>query len=283
MNETEYLKKSLELTERPLILDRTGVGAHFSRSPWLLEYEVPPGHFYLMTGRKMFPRSIMTELWWFLSGSTKLSELKKWNCSIWDEWAKEGQDDLGPIYSHQWRNWGGKIDQIKHLVDEIKRCPSSRRHVVITWNPVEFAEQWVALPPCHGVMIQAVCDGELHLRITMRSTDLMLGGPWNITSYSIFHELLANEVEMKKGLLTIVMNCPHLYSNHVEGLKQWIKQDEDLGQRKEHLEIKAPDALISTTNWRPDDIGYIGDGCHKRIKLEAPGQCGDKLRFEVAV
>lgn len=280
MNETEYLKKSLELVERPLIIDRTGVGAYFSKSPWLLEYEVPPGHYYSMTGRRMFPKSILTELWWFLSGSTKLSDLQKWNCSIWDEWAKDGQDDLGPIYSHQWRMWGGQIDQIKKLIAGLRENPVSRRHLVMTWNPLEFEQNWVALPPCHGVLIQAVYDGELHLRITMRSTDLMLGGPWNITSYSFFHELLANEVGMKKGLMTIVMNCPHLYANHVEGLKRWIEQDRELGTRKEHFKISATGAEIGEMNWRPNNVGYHDD-CG--IKLEMPEPSGDRIAFDVAV
>src|SRR5690606_38830887 len=119
---------------------------------------------------------------------------------IWDEWADEN-GDLGPVYGAQWRAWprpeGGTIDQIAHVVEQIRTNPDSRRLMVSAWNPAEVENQ--ALPPCHALFQFYVQDGRLSCQLYQRSGDLFLGVPFNIASYALLTMMVAQVTGLKPG------------------------------------------------------------------------------------
>jgi len=136
---------------------------------------------------------------------------------IWNEWADEN-GDLGPVYGHQWRSWpdyrGGTIDQIAQVEEMIKRNPNSRRMLVTAWNPAEVED--MALPPCHCLFQFYVADGRLSLQLYQRSADTFLGVPFNIASYALLLQMMAQVTGLQPGEFVHTTGDTHLYLNHLE-------------------------------------------------------------------
>ena len=183
------MKQYLDLLDRILREgvekgDRTGTGT-MSIFGHQMRFNLADG-FPLLTTKKLHLKSIIYELLWFLRGDTNIQYLKEHKVSIWDEWADEN-GELGPVYGHQWRSWpdydGGTIDQIQHVLDQIKNNPNSRRMIVSAWNVAEVNQ--MALPPCHTMFQFYVADGRLSLQLYQRSADTFLGVPFNIASYAL--------------------------------------------------------------------------------------------------
>lgn len=195
--------------------DRTGVGT-LSYFGWQARYNLQEG-FPLVTTKKCHLRSIIHELLWFLMGDTNIKYLKDNKVSIWDEWADEN-GDLGPVYGHQWRSWpdynGGTIDQIQQVIDLIKNNPDSRRMLVSAWNPAEIGK--MALPPCHCLFQFYVADGKLSLQLYQRSADTFLGVPFNIASYALLLQMMAQVTGLECGDFVHTTGDTHLYLNHLE-------------------------------------------------------------------
>ncbi|UII19245.1 thymidylate synthase [Fulvivirga ligni] len=195
--------------------DRTGTGtlSVFGRQ---LRFDLSEG-FPLLTTKKLHIRSIVHELLWFLSGDTNIKYLKDNGVSIWDEWADEN-GDLGPVYGSQWRSWptpnDGKVDQIAQVIEQIKKNPNSRRHIVSAWNPAEVDE--MALPPCHALFQFYVADGKLSCQLYQRSADYFLGVPFNIASYALLVHMFAQQCDLEPGEFVWTGGDVHLYSNHIE-------------------------------------------------------------------
>jgi thymidylate synthase len=195
--------------------DRTGTGtlSVFGRQ---LHFDLSAG-FPLLTTKKLHTRSIFVELLWFLKGDTNIKYLHDNNVTIWDEWADEN-GDLGPVYGHQWRSWptpsGDSIDQISKVVDQIKRNPDSRRHIVTAWNPSEVDK--MALPPCHALFQFYVADGKLSCQLYQRSADYFLGVPFNIASYALLTHMVAQQCDLLPGEFVWTGGDVHLYTNHIE-------------------------------------------------------------------
>ena len=211
--------------------DRTGVGT-LSVFGHQMRYDLGDS-FPLLTTKKLHLRSIIHELLWFLAGETHVASLQAAGVRIWNEWATEeacakfgrAAGDLGPIYGHQWRNFGATqepdgsyrsdgVDQIKALVDNLKRNPASRRHIVTGWNPSEATQ--VTLPPCHTLFQFYVASGRLSCQLYQRSGDVFLGVPFNIASYSILTLMIAQVVGLKPGEFVHTLGDAHLYTNHLE-------------------------------------------------------------------
>ncbi|GAF53390.1 thymidylate synthase [Psychrobacter sp. JCM 18900] len=211
--------------------DRTGTGtlSHFGAQ---LRFDLAEG-FPLLTTKKVHFKSIVYELLWFLSGSTHVDYLQQNNVRIWNEWATAEQTarfnrpagDLGPIYGHQWRNYGATknedasynadgVDQIAQVVEQIKTNPNSRRLIVSGWNPGE-AEQ-VALPPCHTLFQFFVADNKLSCQLYQRSADLFLGVPFNIASYALLTHMIAQVCGLEVGEFVWTGGDCHIYQNHRE-------------------------------------------------------------------
>ncbi len=173
--------------------------------------------FPLLTTKKLHLRSIIHELLWFLRGDTNIQYLHDNKVTIWDEWADEN-GELGPVYGHQWRSWpdydGGTIDQIANVVDLIKNHPDSRRMIVSAWNVAEVEK--MALPPCHTLFQFYVADGRLSLQLYQRSADTFLGVPFNIASYALLLQMMAQVTGLEAGEFIHTTGDTHLYLNHLD-------------------------------------------------------------------
>ncbi len=209
--------------------DRTGTGT-LSVFGAQMHFDLADG-FPLVTTKKLHLRSIIVELLWFLRGDTNVRWLQERKVSIWDEWADD-QGDLGPVYGKQWRDWetadGRHIDQIRELVDLIRREPSSRRQIVTAWNPGEIDR--MALAPCHCLFqtqVTASKDGSrrLNLQLYQRSADLFLGVPFNIASYALLTHMLARECGLLPGTFVWTGGDVHLYSNHLDQARLQLSRD----------------------------------------------------------
>ena len=219
-NNENGMKQYLNLLQRILDegavkTDRTGTGTK-SVFGHQMRFDLSDG-FPLLTTKKLHLRSIIHELLWFLRGDTNIQYLHDNKVTIWDEWADEN-GDLGPVYGHQWRSWpdydGGTIDQIANVVDLIKHHPDSRRMIVSAWNVAEVEK--MALPPCHTLFQFYVADGRLSLQLYQRSADTFLGVPFNIASYALLLQMMAQVTGLEAGEFIHTPGDTHLYLNHLE-------------------------------------------------------------------
>ena len=211
--------------------DRTGTGTR-SVFGYQMRFDLQKG-FPILTTKRVHFKSVAVELLWFLKGDTNIQYLKDNGVSIWDEWATaeqcarfgRGPNDLGPVYGHQWRNFGASknadgsynkdgFDQITWLINEIKTNPDSRRLIISGWNPPEAGQ--VALPPCHTMFQFYVANGKLSCQLYQRSADIFLGVPFNIASYALLTHLIAQVTDLDVGEFIWTGGDSHLYSNHFE-------------------------------------------------------------------
>jgi len=195
--------------------DRTGTGTR-SVFGYQMRFDLATG-FPLLTTKKVHTKSIIHELLWFLRGDSNIAYLKQNGVTIWDEWASEN-GDLGPVYGVQWRSWptadGHHVDQISQVVREIRENPNSRRLIVSAWN-VGALDQ-MALPPCHAFFQFYVANGRLSCQLYQRSADIFLGVPFNIASYALLTQMIAQVTGLVPGDFVHTLGDAHLYSNHIE-------------------------------------------------------------------
>ena len=269
-------------------MDRTGTGTK-SVFGYTIRHNMQKG-FPILTTKKVAWKQVVSELLWFLTGQTNIEFLHKYNNHIWDgDYKKSGRDDgeLGPIYGHQWRNWGGwkevkftgekdengylkptyvkhhGIDQIDELVKKLKTNPDSRRLMVSAWNVSDLDK--MVLPPCHyGFQCWTrEQDGKRYLSLmwNQRSVDTFLGLPFNISSYGLLLHLLANECGMIPDELIGNLGDTHLYLNHIEQAKEQIgRTPYELPTLKTDVKI---DGICCTI---PDDFVLEGYQYHPTIK-----------------
>lgn len=218
--------------------DRTGTGT-LSIFGHQMRFDLRDG-FPLLTTKKLHLKSIIYELLWFLRGDTNVHYLQEHGVRIWNEWADEN-GELGPVYGHQWRSWpdykGGTIDQIKNVVDMIRHNPNSRRMLVTAWNPAEVDD--MALPPCHCLFQFYVADGRLSLQLYQRSADSFLGVPFNIASYALLLQMMAQVTGLEAGEFIHTTGDTHLYLNHLEQAKlQLTREPRPLPKMKINPDVK---------------------------------------------
>ena len=226
------------LTEGTQKGDRTGTGT-LSVFGHQMRFDLRDG-FPLLTTKKLHLKSIIYELLWFLRGDTNVRYLQEHGVRIWNEWADEN-GELGPVYGHQWRSWpdykGGTIDQIKNVVDMIKYNRDSRRMLVTAWNPAEVDD--MALPPCHCLFQFYVADGRLSLQLYQRSADSFLGVPFNIASYALLLQMIAQVTGLEAGEFIHTTGDTHLYLNHLEQAKlQLTREPRPLPKMKINPDVK---------------------------------------------
>ncbi len=196
--------------------DRTGTG---TRSVFgaQMRFNLADG-FPLLTTKKLHLKSIIHELLWFLKGDTNVKYLQDNGVRIWNEWADPVTGDLGHIYGYQWRSWpdyrGGSIDQISEAVEQIKHNPDSRRIIVSAWNVADLPN--MNLPPCHAFFQFYVANGRLSLQLYQRSADTFLGVPFNIASYALLLQMMAQVTGLEAGDFVHTLGDTHLYTNHLE-------------------------------------------------------------------
>ena len=240
--------------------DRTGTGTR-SVFGWQMRFDLNEG-FPLVTTKKLHLRSIIHELLWFLRGETNIAYLKDNGVSIWDEWA--GADgELGPVYGKQWRRWqaadGGEIDQIKWVVEEIKRNPDSRRLIVSAWNVADLSK--MALMPCHAFFQFYVADGKLSCQLYQRSGDIFLGVPFNIASYALLTHMVAQATGLGVGDFVHTLGDAHLYSNHLEQAREQLSRAPRALPR-----LLLDPAVKDVFDFRFEDVAIEGYDPHPPIK-----------------
>lgn len=195
--------------------DRTGTGT-INVFGHQMRFNLEEG-FPLVTTKKLHLKSIIHELLWFLKGDTNVKYLQENGVRIWNEWADEN-GDLGHIYGYQWRSWpdyeGGFIDQISEAVETIRKNPDSRRIIVNAWNVADLKN--MNLPPCHMFFQFYVADGRLSLQMYQRSADSFLGVPFNIASYALLLQMMAQVTGLKPGDFIHTLGDAHIYLNHLE-------------------------------------------------------------------
>ena len=223
------MKQYLDLLQRVLNEgvqkeDRTGTGT-LSVFGHQMRFNLEDG-FPLLTTKKLHLKSIIYELLWFLRGETNVRYLRAHGVSIWDEWADE-DGDLGHIYGHQWRAWpdydGGAIDQISEAVETIKHNPDSRRIIVSAWNVADLNK--MNLPPCHAFFQFYVANGRLSLQLYQRSADIFLGVPFNIASYALLLQMMAQVTGLRAGDFVHTLGDAHIYNNHLEQVKLQLTRE----------------------------------------------------------
>ena len=266
--------------------NRTGVDT-IAVAGVMFEHDMANG-FPLLTTKSVPLRLIASELEFFIKGITDKKWLQERNNHIWDEWCtqkkvKYGHDketkkrmmeerDLGPIYGWQWRNFGAEydsfdkepvgsgIDQLKNVVEKLKKKPNDRRMIVSAWNPVNIKD--MALPPCHYCFQVTVIDGKLNLLWNQRSLDVALGLPFNIASYGLLLHLLAKETGLKEGRLVGFLADTHIYVNHIDGLKEQLKR------KPFNLPKIKTENFSSIFEWKYEDSKVENYEHHPRIRFE---------------
>ena len=242
--------------------DRTGTGT-ISIFGTQSRYNLEDG-FPLLTTKKLHLKSIIYELLWFLKGDTNVKYLQDNGVRIWNEWADEN-GELGPVYGHQWRSWpdynGGVIDQISQVVDQLKHNPDSRRMIVSAWNVAEVNE--MALPPCHTIFQFYVADGRLSLQLYQRSADTFLGVPFNIASYALLLQMMAQVTALKPGDFIHTTGDTHLYLNHLDQARlQLTRTPRPLPVMKINPDVK------SIFDFQYEDFQLEGYDPYPHIKAE---------------
>lgn len=204
--------------------DRTGTGTR-SVFGHQMRFDLADG-FPLVTTKKVHLKSIIYELLWFLRGDTNAHYLQEHGVRIWNEWA-DPNGDLGHIYGYQWRSWpdynGGHIDQIAQVVDDIKHNPDSRRIIVSAWNVADLKN--MNLPPCHAFFQFYVADGRLSLQLYQRSADCFLGVPFNIASYALLLQMMAQVCGLEAGEFIHTTGDTHIYQNHFDQVKLQLTRE----------------------------------------------------------
>ncbi|MDR9401063.1 MAG: thymidylate synthase [Psychroflexus sp.] len=250
--------------------DRTGTGT-ISVFGHQLRFDLSNG-FPLVTTKKVHFKSIVHELLWFISGDTNISYLQENGVKIWNQWADKN-GNLGPVYGKQWRDWNGEsVDQLKNVLHQLKNNPDSRRMMVSAWNPSvlpntsksfdeNVADGKAALPPCHALFQFYVADNKLSCQMYQRSADVFLGVPFNIASYALLTQMMAQVCDLEVGDFIHTFGDVHIYQNHLEQVKlQLTRMPRALPKIKLNSEVKSLD------KFRYQDIELLDYDPHPRIK-----------------
>lgn len=240
--------------------DRTGTGT-ISVFGYQFRHDLNEG-FPLLTTKKLHIKSIIYELLWFLKGDTNVQYLQDHGVRIWNEWADE-HGDLGPIYGKQWRSWEGAngqtYDQIKQAIDLIENNPDSRRIVVNAWNVADLPD--MKLSPCHCLFQFYVADGKLSCQLYQRSADVFLGVPFNIASYALLTQMMAQVCDLQVGEFIHTFGDVHLYKNHLDQAREQLSREPyPLPQMKINPQVRSID------EFQYDDFQLLGYNSHPHIK-----------------
>lgn len=240
--------------------DRTGTGT-YSLFGYQMRFDLKEG-FPLVTTKKLHFKSIKHELLWFLRGDTNINYLNENGVRIWNEWANE-DGDLGPVYGKQWVRWEGKngnvINQVAQVIEQIKKNPNSRRHVVSAWNVTDLED--MALMPCHVLFQFYVIDGKLSCSLYQRSADAFLGVPYNIASYALLTHMIAQVCDLDVGEFVHNIGDAHLYTNHVQQAKLQVKR-----ASKPLCRLELNKNIKCIFDFKAHDIQIVNYEAHPHIK-----------------
>ena len=250
--------------------DRTGTGTR-SVFGHQMRFDLSEG-FPLVTTKKIHLKSVIYELLWFIKGDTNIEYLTENGVRIWNEWADEN-GNLGPVYGHQWRNWNSEgVDQLLNVIETLKTNPNSRRMLVSAWNPSvlpdtskSFSENVAngkaALPPCHAFFQFYVADGKLSCQLYQRSADIFLGVPFNIASYALLTEMMAQVCGFEAGEFIHTLGDAHIYTNHMEQVELQLSR-----APKPLPTLKSNPNITDILDFDYEDIEILNYDPHPGIK-----------------
>lgn len=253
------------------VLESTGRHVHaLSIFGYQIRFDLSAG-FPAVTTKKLAWSPIVHELIWFLRGDTNIAYLRANNVKIWDQWVKDDEGDLGPIYGKQWRSWaapdGQTIDQIAYVlkgVAAVKADPTAgvgRRLIVSSWNPADLAD--MALPACHTLFQFSVTDGRLSCQLYQRSADLFLGVPFNIASYALLTHLVAHVTGLTPGEFIHTFGDAHVYENHLDQVREQLRR-----QPLPLPRLRLDPSIDSLDNLRADQIQLENYRSHPPLRGE---------------
>lgn len=291
--EYQYLDLLSEVLERgDPRLDRTGVG---TRSVFgaMVRFDLSDGTAPILTTKRVYWKTAVKEMLWFLTGGTNIQPLLRENVRIWTDWPlaayrrETGDDisqdeferriveddafaarwgDLGPVYGKQWRRWlgrdGREYDQIADLVSTLRSNPTSRRMLFHGWNVPEIGA--MALPPCHMVyQYHVTSDGRLNCLLFQRSVDLLLGAPFNYAGATALQLMLAQQADLQPGELIWVAGDAHLYNNHLEQAREQLTREP-----RPFPSMRLVRRAASIDDYRIEDFEVEGYSPHAAIKAD---------------
>jgi thymidylate synthase len=288
--EQQYLDLVTDIMERgDRRIDRTGVGT-LSIFGAMARFDLSRGQVPILTTKRVYWKTAVKEMLWFLTGSTRLRGLLQENVRIWSDWPLDkyrratgeaiGQDeferrileddafdarwgDLGPIYGKQWRRWlgpdGREHDQIATVIDMLRKNPSSRRMLFHAWNVAELDQ--MALPPCHMVYQFHVAGGRLSCMMSQRSVDILLGAPFNWVGTVALQMMIAQQAGLELGDFVWVGGDVHLYLNHIEQAREQISREP-----REAPTMRLLRKAESIDDYRIDDFEVGGYSPHDAIR-----------------
>tara|TARA_B100001027_G_scaffold140829_1_gene97951 strand:+ start:478 stop:1302 length:825 start_codon:yes stop_codon:yes gene_type:complete len=250
--------------------DRTGTGTK-SIFGYQMRFNLSKG-FPLVTTKKIHIKSVIHELLWFIKGETNIKYLSDNGVRIWNEWADKN-GNLGPVYGYQWRNWNNEnIDQLSDVINTLKTNPNSRRMLISAWNPSvlpdtskSFSENVAngkaALPPCHSFFQFYVANNKLSCQLYQRSADIFLGVPFNIASYALLTEMLAQVCGFKAGEFIHTLGDAHIYNNHVEQIRLQLSRT-----TKPLPKLKLNPKIQNLFDFKYEDVEILNYEPHPAIK-----------------
>ena len=250
--------------------DRTGTGTK-SIFGYQMRFNLSKG-FPLVTTKKIHIKSVIHELLWFIKGETNIKYLSDNGVRIWNEWADKN-GNLGPVYGYQWRNWNNEnIDQLSDVINTLKTNPNSRRMLISAWNPSvlpdtskSFSENVAsgkaALPPCHSFFQFYVANNKLSCQLYQRSADIFLGVPFNIASYALLTEMLAQVCGFKAGEFIHTLGDAHIYNNHMEQIRLQLSRN-----TKPLPKLKLNPKIQNLFDFKYEDVEILNYEPHPAIK-----------------
>ncbi|MEC7064382.1 MAG: thymidylate synthase [Bacteroidota bacterium] len=250
--------------------DRTGTGTK-SIFGYQMRFNLSEG-FPLLTTKKIHIKSVIHELLWFIKGETNIKYLSDNGVRIWNEWADKN-GNLGPVYGYQWRNWNNEnIDQLSDVINTLKTNPNSRRMLISAWNPSvlpdtskSFSENVAngkaALPPCHSFFQFYVANNKLSCQLYQRSADIFLGVPFNIASYALLTEMLAQVCGFKSGEFIHTLGDAHIYNNHMEQIRLQLSRTP-----KPLPKLKLNPKIQNLFDFKYEDVEILNYEPHPAIK-----------------
>ena len=250
--------------------DRTGTGTK-SIFGYQMRFNLSKG-FPLVTTKKIHIKSVIHELLWFIKGETNIKYLSDNGVRIWNEWADKN-GNLGPVYGYQWRNWNNEnIDQLSDVINTLKTNPNSRRMLISAWNPSvlpdtsksfneNVANGKAALPPCHSFFQFYVANNKLSCQLYQRSADIFLGVPFNIASYALLTEMLAQVCGFKAGEFIHTLGDAHIYNNHVEQIRLQLSRTP-----KPLPKLKLNPKIQNLFDFKYEDVEILNYDPHPAIK-----------------
>ncbi|MBW4963224.1 thymidylate synthase [Sulfitobacter sp. CW3] len=273
-------------------IDRTGVGTR-SIFGAMVRFDLSDGTVPILTTKRVYWKTAVKEMLWFLTGGTNIQPLLRENVRIWSDWPlaayrrETGQDisqpdfeqriveddafaarwgELGPVYGKQWRRWlgsdGREHDQIADLVKTLRENPSSRRMLFHGWNVAELGS--MALPPCHMVyQYHVTSDGRLNCLLFQRSVDLLLGAAFNYVGATALQLMLAQQAGLRPGELVWVGGDVHLYLNHLDQAREQLSRDP-----RPLPKMKLLRHADSIDDYRFEDFEVEGYDPHPAIKAD---------------